>query len=399
MNYKNGKSICILLLLFLQTYWVFSQDETQPENLIFNPSFEDYLFCPKKIESLGILTCVIGWWQPSAGSSDYFNKCSRECGIPENKLGIQKARTGNAFCGFYASKTEYREYLETELKSRLKAGERYRLTFYVSLSEYSTGAVATIGGLFTKERIKQNDNQILIYSEEKSMGNKVKQTIAKSYVPQVVNNYNNPLLNTIEWEKISGEFVAEGGEKYLTIGNFFPLEQSNYKEPPYLTYLLPGSYYYIDDVEVICLTCSTSKPDLLVGQENKTPAEDPDKFPPGELEIGKTFVLENIFFQFDKSALLPESFIELERLMKLLRDNPDMRIEILGHTDDKGGVDYNLKLSNERARSVVDYLVKRGITSNRLRFKGYGKSSPIATNSTEEGRAKNRRVEFKILDM
>jgi outer membrane protein OmpA-like peptidoglycan-associated protein len=87
------------------------------------------------------------------------------------------------------------------------------------------------------------------------------------------------------------------------------------------------------------------------------------------------------------------------RLVSLLKAYPDMRIEIGGHTDAKGSDSYNLRLSENRAKSVVDYLVSKGLSENRLQYKGYGKMKPIDTNDTEEGRAKNRRVEFKIISM
>jgi outer membrane protein OmpA-like peptidoglycan-associated protein len=115
------------------------------------------------------------------------------------------------------------------------------------------------------------------------------------------------------------------------------------------------------------------------------------------VSVGTKIVLKNIFFDFNKSTLRPESTAELERLIKLLNDVPNMRIEISGHTDNKGSAEYNQKLSESRSKSVVDYLVSKGVNSGRLEFKGYGLTQPIASNDTEEGRQENRRTEFKIL--
>lgn len=108
-------------------------------------------------------------------------------------------------------------------------------------------------------------------------------------------------------------------------------------------------------------------------------------------------VLNNIYFDFDKSDLKPESFNELERVYKFLSDNPAVNIEISAHTDSKGSDDYNLTLSQNRAESVVAYLIGKGISPSRLLAKGYGESNPIAPNDTEEGMARNRRVEMKII--
>jgi outer membrane protein OmpA-like peptidoglycan-associated protein len=112
---------------------------------------------------------------------------------------------------------------------------------------------------------------------------------------------------------------------------------------------------------------------------------------------GSTIVLRNIFFDTGKSILREESNTELNRLVKLLNDNPTLKIEIQGHTDNIGGLEYNNTLSNNRSKAVVDYLIANGIDTKRLSYKGYGYSKPIATNQTPEGRQSNRRVQFEIL--
>jgi outer membrane protein OmpA-like peptidoglycan-associated protein/tetratricopeptide (TPR) repeat protein len=118
-----------------------------------------------------------------------------------------------------------------------------------------------------------------------------------------------------------------------------------------------------------------------------------------KIEVGSTIVLKNIFFDFDKATLRPESTVELENLRKILVDNGTIKVEISGHTDSKGSDEYNLKLSDDRAKAVVDYLISKGIKKERLVYKGYGESVPIASNDNEEGRQLNRRTEFKILGL
>ncbi len=108
-------------------------------------------------------------------------------------------------------------------------------------------------------------------------------------------------------------------------------------------------------------------------------------------------ILRNIFFDFDKATLRPESYSELNRLKKLLNENPTMKIEISGHTDNKGSYEYNVKLSKDRAQSVVSYLISKGISSSRLTSRGASWNEPVDTNSTDEGRQNNRRVEFKVI--
>ncbi len=117
-----------------------------------------------------------------------------------------------------------------------------------------------------------------------------------------------------------------------------------------------------------------------------------------KIEVGGSIVLNNIFFDYDKAILRSESTAELNRLIQMLNEMPTLRIEISGHTDNKGSSAYNNSLSEKRAKAVVDYLVEHGIKADRLQFKGLGFSNPIASNDTEEGRQLNRRTEFKVLD-
>ena len=117
------------------------------------------------------------------------------------------------------------------------------------------------------------------------------------------------------------------------------------------------------------------------------------------IAIGEVIRMNNIFFDVDKSILKKISNAELDRLVKLLKQYPLMEIEISGHTDSDGNDQYNLSLSQSRVKSVADYLVANGIAAKRLTAKGYGESKPIADNTTIEGKAKNRRVEFRILKM
>jgi outer membrane protein OmpA-like peptidoglycan-associated protein len=115
------------------------------------------------------------------------------------------------------------------------------------------------------------------------------------------------------------------------------------------------------------------------------------------IEIGESIVLKNIFFDTDKSDLKPESEVELKNMLLLLQENPKMKIEISGHTDNIGSKEHNIILSQNRAKAVYDYLINKGIKANRMSYKGYGFNRPISTNDTEEGRTQNRRTEFKIV--
>jgi outer membrane protein OmpA-like peptidoglycan-associated protein len=116
------------------------------------------------------------------------------------------------------------------------------------------------------------------------------------------------------------------------------------------------------------------------------------------IEVGQSIRLNNIFFEVAKSKLKPESFSELNRVINFLKENPNLKIEIGGHTDNAGKATSNMKLSQARAAAVASYIISKGISKNNIISKGYGITKPVATNKTKEGKAQNRRVEFMILD-
>jgi outer membrane protein OmpA-like peptidoglycan-associated protein len=118
-----------------------------------------------------------------------------------------------------------------------------------------------------------------------------------------------------------------------------------------------------------------------------------------QIEPNATITLNNIFFDFAKAVLKPESFPELNRIVDLMNQRPTLQVEIAGHADAMGPEDYNQLLSRFRADKVASYLIEKGIAKDRVTITFYGESKPVATNDTKEGRSKNRRVEFIILKM
>lgn len=115
------------------------------------------------------------------------------------------------------------------------------------------------------------------------------------------------------------------------------------------------------------------------------------------IEVGQTIRLNNVFFDTGKYDLRDESYADLNRVVKLMNQNPNMRIEVAGHTDNVGSDASNLTLSQNRANAVCEYITGKDIDKSRLTCKGYGKSKPVASNTTEDGKQQNRRVEFTIL--
>jgi outer membrane protein OmpA-like peptidoglycan-associated protein len=185
---------------------------------------------------------------------------------------------------------------------------------------------------------------------------------------EIVDNEKNKVINSITSNKATGKYLVSlpSGKNYGIVvkakGYLFHSENVN----------IPFSAGYQEIIRDIKLK---------------------------KIEIGKSIVLNNIFYDFDKATLRPESMSELERLTVLIKENPSLKIEISSHTDNKGSDEYNQKLSQERAQSVVDFLIGKGIPAERLVAKGYGESMLVSENETEEGRQLNRRTEFKILSL
>lgn len=375
------KRLFFIMLLTPAFLWA------QSDNWVENGSFESYQSLPRRIEALGVLTAVEAWYQPTGGSADYYHaEGGRDCAVPDNKLGRQAAFDGKAYCGIYCSKDEYREYLQSQLVRPLEAGRTYRLSFRVSLSEYSAVAVATLGALFTVDRVGDTTRGILMRHTTEQLAPGVSQTLSSLYRPQVQHAVSQRLDDTEQWQCVTGEFVAEGGERFITLGNFNTAAQSNVATHEGLTGLLEGAYYYIDSVTLCCLDCVADSARMLE--------------PPSDTyAVGDVVILNDLFFEFDKSVILQQSYQTLKQLLDLLDRYPRMRIEVQGHTDSRGSVSYNQRLSERRAKAVVEYLTSKGVNSKRLTYKGYGDTQPIATNSTDEGRAANRRVAFVIQSM
>jgi outer membrane protein OmpA-like peptidoglycan-associated protein len=117
-----------------------------------------------------------------------------------------------------------------------------------------------------------------------------------------------------------------------------------------------------------------------------------------DLKPGEILVTNNILFDFGKSVLREESYVELDKIVRMMLANPNMKIELSAYTDDIGSETRNQEVSEDRAASAKQYLMSKNIEGNRITAKGFGKKNPIASNNTEEGRQKNRRVEFKVLE-
>lgn len=346
-------------LHFLLTYFLCNSYNIVAQNLVSNPSFEIANRMPEgKANSINRAK---DWIAPKYNSDYYYKGTGRHCGTPKNILGYQKPHSGNAYAGI-CTRTKYLEYLETKLIVPLTKDKEYLIEFYISKAERSLGSVKEFGVLFTKKNI---------------WGIATRGIADK---PQI--NFINPkgYKDKKNWTKLSTVYKAEGDETVLILGHF-NYEPSDDKHRIF-------SHYYIDDVSV---TPIEKKEDSVASINTEDLI--PKQFLP---KLGETTTLKNIFFKTNKSELLSESFIELDKLVHYLSDMKKTSIIISGHTDSIGNAEQNKKLSEERAKAVANYLTSKGIDEVRIKFIGYGSTKPITTNDTEEDRQLNRRVEFII---
>jgi outer membrane protein OmpA-like peptidoglycan-associated protein len=361
------KSFLPLILI-----WVFIsalRTNAQQANLVPNHGFEEFSGVPLGWFYNGSqFTRLVKYWNsPTLASPDAFGPGIivpshwKKKGFGKMQAQEGKAMAGLTVYGCADGKPHCREYIQIQLNESLVKGQKYEVSYHLGHLDKSL-LVDKIGVYFTIDPLKQDDDKVV------------------EAVPQVYcNNVVKP--ESGKWRKINKEFTAEEEFNYLTMGNFFADDMNSVDREGAI---YEFAYYYIDNIEL------RKVPPFL---KQEVPEDDLTR---QDLEVGKKIQLQNIYFDLDKSELLPRSFVELNKLKGILETNPQMTIEVHGHTDIQGESDYNLELSVQRSKAVTDYLANVGIATERIDFKGYGSNMPIANNADESGRQLNRRVEILI---
>jgi OOP family OmpA-OmpF porin len=341
------------------------------DNIVPNPGFERFASPPVGWSYKGSFfgQVVKYWFSATTASPDVYGPGVK---VPqdwaEKGFGRQAPRTGKNMAGLTLwgctnGKPHCREYVEIQLAEPLVPGQTYLIEFWVTPLPRSL-RINNIGAFFSEERIERKADEVLLFQP---------QFFAK----------NIPSAAEGKWVKLGGQFTATNEAGYLILGNFSEDKDTRTEatHPETFNY----AYYYFDDVLVKKIPPFVPVP------------VKPDDITRQPLETGKAIQLKNIYFEFDKHELMPRSYVELDKLLRILRENPSLHIQIVGHTDNIGGTDYNKWLSRKRAQAVWQFLVDNGIPAGRLKYLGQGKAKPIASNQTEAGRFQNRRVEFVIL--
>jgi OmpA-OmpF porin, OOP family len=338
------------------------------QNLIKDPGFEQPQDCPDRYTERGKPVAFARWWLPTAGTADRLTRCAvckesapQYCvGVPRNFAGFQQPHGGDGYAGIGLDMPMYAEYLQTQLSVPLKKGIMYRVEFWVSLADNSLPAEIPIGVYFTASRTHLDSNRPL------------------TMAPHV--RADGPLNDTLHWQRVAGAFTARGRESFLTIGHFpGTATPSKAKRRTSEKGPLDFSYYYIDDVLVEEVKEVTT---TLAVQE----------LPPST-----HFVMSDVLFKTDESVLQPAGIAYLDSLCSAVLLTDDRHIRIEGHTDSTGSVEHNAQLSLQRAKSVAQHLIFKGVDDRRIMAEGKGDAIPLESNATEAGRARNRRVEITLL--
>ena len=326
------------------------------QNLVKNPSFESNIKCPDSFGSLS--EDVKNWRKPSLGTTDYFNTCSDKLPVENNFIGSQLPFDGNAYVGLYLyAPKDYREYITAELETALEKDKLYKVSFMVNLADEVEFAIQEFGILFTQAAFEINTSK----------------NIALDYMPSGgIINYKeianaNFYKDNTKWVEISTIIMGKGNERFLTIGNFKNNDQT-LKQVVKKT-ARKSSYYFVDMVSVIEIP---------------------------SYNLNELYVIEDLLFDFDETFIEISYNQQLTNLVHYLAQHPDLNVYLYGHTDSKGSKAYNDNLSDQRALTVANFLMKLGLSKDRISWKGYGFNKPVVDNQKDDLRFKNRRVEFLI---
>lgn len=331
------------------------------KNLVPNGSFENFKRKSDKIKS------AIPW--TDIGTADYYQQP-----IENDTTRCRGARTGDSYAGLRFQK-KYKEFIEVKLAESLRHGQTYQFECYIRLAFWSNAQLKSLGVYFSKGGMRA-----VSYPERSFMIDTVAQKGA--------------LDGRFCWFRLHGTYKAGGGEKFITIGNFSPRVG---KDMAKINLFKPGfkeAYYFVDDVSLKWVR--PKEDDIKVVYVDSIKYEKDSVLQvKTDSRTGEKITLK-VSFELGKSYITSESYTELNKLAQYLFRHPNFVIRINGHSDNQGSRRKNQRLSEERARAVFEYLINKGV-QNKMHYKGFGDTAPVADNASPEGQARNRRVEFEIL--
>lgn len=334
-------------------------------NLVRNPSFEKYYRLP--IEVGDAPGAIVDWtFAGESGSGDYYYQNSPGVyNTTENLFGGQEPHSGKAYAGFCVT-PEYREFLSSQLTTKLVKGQKYKFTMYVSKGDAPDVA-------YLKEISVMFLSRPYILNNDLVMG----------VPPQIVFYQDSGFTEHNNWQELTATYTANGTEQWIFIGAHQWKCDTCKSVPGTARTASPGifrtrgdqAHYYVDDVSIV--------------EVNDAPAKDTTTF-----TAGVVYAFSNIHFATNSAVLQQGDQPELEKILRHLQAHPELNVSITGHTDSVGDSRSNYVLSLNRAEAVKTYLSDHGVPGERIVVQGAGETRFVASNSTEAGRALNRRVEF-----
>jgi len=375
-----------VLLLLIMPVLLLSQ------NLVVNPSFEEFnkssILIPcsynKQPESFAALK---GWSTVAGSTPDILLRPDslKNCYFPKPQEGKVSVGFINYLQQFgVGASPGYHEYLQGTLTQPLKPGEKYKIQFWLHHSDsMAIQHVQWLYGKQTPEVLPLATNNIGVYFLERA----IPVTRTLQLLDETPHFNVEEIIKTKkgQWELITSTFTVNKPYRYFVIGNFFMdgetqidkqeqvdrMQDLLMKDGKYVKKIWRIAYYCIDNVSITLV----------------------DKI---AITESKPYTFQNVLFVTGKWALLPGAEEELKELVNYILQNSDKQFEIGGHTDNVGDDAANQMLSEKRAKTVYDYLLKLNVNNKQLSYKGYGEAAPKSNNDTAENRQENRRVECKI---
>lgn len=447
MNHFCKKTLLFYYILAFTCGFVQAQESNkaiaipEKENLVKNGSFEELNDCP---DDFGKLEQAIGWTSVNY-TPDIFNKCAKnpKVQVPSNFYGTQTAASGKGYAGILTyHETSPIEIIKTTLSEPLEKGRKYNISFKLSLADaYSNFASNNIGVLFANE---ENVSQILkegradIKAVDIVKNTKGWTTISKVFMAEdeyqvmLIGNFYKKEDTKIQKIQTSAYPVAyyyiddvevtkiiesNDDENFVkVIGRLYDAKTKQLIQAQgRIDFVLPDINYRAFEVTKEASRYEFSNmqrakrfyleakakgyfSERVMVEGNDSASLFTQDFYLKPSSLGSSVVLDNIRFDFNKASIHPESFPELNMLITFMQEHRNYHIEIAGHTDNAGIEEHNQKLSEMRAQSIVNYLAEHGfVNRKRMTHVGYGSTQPIASNDTDEGKSKNRRVEMKIV--
>jgi len=392
---RNQIITFIYIVFFISSY--IGQDDN---NLVLNSSFESI---EGKLKKLSQINFASDWQSPTALKADLFSKSIKgDISVPENIYGKEYPKDGDNYAGiltFSYNNKKPRTYLQTKLIKSLTSGLDYCINVHISLADLSRYAIDNIGIHFSETPLSLDKKGDIIFSD-------------KSELDKVLKEEENKIFKSrYKWEKICGIYQADGKEKYITIGNFYNNKDTKYekllKPKDFNGVQLAEAYYYVDKIEVRLIDDPSSCNCNNDGRKKRESIiyhldVDIDESLPLNTKLKK----HSIYFDVENYTLDPMFDDKLYNLVKILKENPELKLSINGHTDnleteaikDDPENKKLINLGDYRSKSVKDFLMKNGILSERLNTQNFKSDKPASKGSSMFSMAKNRRVEFIIIE-